>query len=148
MKNYLIGFALLCGLSTALGAHAEQNQQDVFNTLKRIQFWGLIQANTLCAEQYNFLPSGEVAISSNAERITGQYSFMQNTQSFALPALIINFKTDNQQPDCLGSSSNQTGTSTTNFLKKVSDQEIYFCHDAWGKDCPVFLRPLHSLKTR
>lgn len=143
MKKYWTGCVLLLGLFATLSAHSQEQKSDVFNVLKSTQFWGLVQSDNTCIEKYNFLPSGEILVSSHLERITGQYSFLENTQSFGLPAVVINFKTDNKQPDCAGNSSNQAGTSTTNFLKKVSDKEIYFCNDALGKDCPVYLRPEH-----
>ncbi|AMW77478.1 hypothetical protein AMD27_00180 [Acinetobacter sp. TGL-Y2] len=143
MKKYWTGCVLLLGLFATLSAHSQEQKSDVFNVLKGTQFWGLVQSDNTCIEKYNFLPSGEILVSSHLERITGQYSFLENTQSFELPAVVINFKTDNRQPDCAGNSINQAGTSTTNFLKKVSDKEIYFCNDALGKDCPVYLRPEH-----
>lgn len=143
MKKYWTGCVLLLSLVATTTAHSQEQKKNVFKVLKDTQFWGLIQSGNTCIEKYNFLPSGEVLISSHLERITGQYNFLENTASFALPAVVINFKTDNKQPDCSGNSTNQAGTSTTNFLKKVSDKEIYFCNDALGKDCPVLLRPQH-----
>ncbi len=132
---------MLLSLTATIMAHAQEPKKDVFHVLKDTQFWGLIQSGSTCIEKYNFLPSGEVLISSHLERVTGSYSLLENIESFALPALVINFKTDNRQLDCAGNSSDQAGTSTTNFMKKVSDQQIFFCNDALGKDCPVYLRP-------
>lgn len=141
MSKYFIGLLLTFGLSSTLMTHADVNKQNVFDTLKNTQYWGLVRPGQICIEKYNFMPSGEVAISSHNERVTGTYSFLENTAVVGLPAVIINFKTDNKQPDCSGDSTNQAGTSTTNFLKKVSDKEIYFCNDPLGKDCPVYIKP-------
>ena len=143
MKKYWTGCVVLLSLLMSISAHSQEQKKDVLNLLKDTQFWGLIQSGNTCIEKYNFLPSGEVLISSHLERITGQYSLLENSETFALPAVVINFKTDNKQPDCAGNATNQAGTSTTNFLKRVSDQELYFCNDALGKDCPVSLRPEH-----
>lgn len=115
----------------------------VIQILQKTPQWGLVQTGTACIEHYRFLPSGEVFISSNQERVSGTYSFISKENSFELPAVVIGFQTDNQQPDCTGSSENQAGLSTTNFLKKESDEKIYFCIDSLGKNCPVYLRPEH-----
>lgn len=130
------------GLSSSWLSHAEvAEQQHIFDILKKTQHWGLVRSGTTCIEQYNFMPSGEISIASHKERITGRYSFLENAEILSLPAVLINFDTDNKKPDCSGDSTNQAGMNTTNFLKKVSDQQIYFCNDALGKDCPVYLKP-------
>lgn len=126
-----------------LPAQSVTIESDVFNTLKTQQYWGLVQPGISCVEQYTFKANGEVDIKSHLERITGNYTQLVPTQNIELSAVVIRFETDNQQPDCMGNSTNQAGTSTTNFLKKDSDQKIYFCLDAFGKNCPVYLRPEH-----
>lgn len=98
--------------------------RDPLQTLLQTKNWGLVQPGTMCIEQYQFLPSGEVLIQNNKERVSGTYSYLEKQQGFELPAVVINFKTDNQQPDCAGNSENQAGTSTTNFIKKESDQSF------------------------
>lgn len=138
MKNKLIPLGLLLAMS--MSAFADQKTSAI-DVLKKTQRWGLIQPGNMCVERYRFLPSGEVMIESNQERVTGTYRVISEANSFDLPAVVISFGTDNQQPDCAGSRENQAGTSTTNFLKKESDQKIYFCLDASGKNCPVYLRP-------
>ena len=146
MNKCFIGFIFFVGWSCAVITHAQDQQQNLFEILKKTQHWGLVRADTACIEQYNFKPLGEVAISSQKERVTGNYSFLENTQKFELPAVTIHFTTDNKQPDCAGDSTDQTGTTTTNFLKKYSDKKIYFCNDSLGKDCPVYLKPNNNLK--
>lgn len=142
VNKFLTAMLLTIGLSSSWLSHAEvTEQQQIFDTLKKTQHWGLVRSGTTCIEKYNFMPSGEISIASNKERITGRYSFLENTERFGLPAVVIYFNTDNKQPDCSGDSTNQAGLNTTNFLKKVSDQEIYFCNDALGKDCPVYIKP-------
>lgn len=137
MKKRSILLSLLMGMSVSVFADATT----AIDALKQKQQWGLVQPGTMCVEHYRFLPSGEVFIESNKERVTGTYRFISKENGFELPAVMISFMTDNQQPDCAGSTDNQSGTSTINFLKKESDQKIYFCLDASGKNCPVYLRP-------
>ena len=109
-------------------------------TVINVQKWGLVQPGTACVEHYTFKPTtNEVFISSNQEIVTGSYRFIDTPNPFELPAVVISFETDNQKPDCAGNADNQAGTSTTNFLKKVSDQKIFFCNDALGKQCSVYL---------
>lgn len=111
-------------------------------TLLNVQKWGLVQPGTACIEHYTFKPTtNEVTISSGQEIVTGSYQFLEKKNNFELPAVVISFETDNQKPDCAGNADNQAGTSTTNFLKKVSDQKIFFCNDALGKQCSVYLIP-------
>ena len=120
---------------------AELRESSSLSTLLTSQTWGLIQPGTSCIENYQFSPDGTVEIKGNQEVITGRYSVMTSEKVFELPAVAIQFETDNQKPDCAGSTQNQVGMSTVNFLKKQSDEKIYFCIDALGKNCPVYLRP-------
>lgn len=139
MKKRLV---VLSFLMSIVGV-AKAETASVMQILQKTPQWGLVQTGTACIETYRFLPSGEVLINSNQERVSGTYSFISKENSFELPAVVIGFQTDNQQPDCTGSRENQAGSSTTNFLKKESDQKIYFCIDSFGKNCPVYLRPEH-----
>lgn len=139
MKKKLVALSFLMSI---VGV-AKAETPSVMQILQKTPQWGLVQTGTPCIETYRFLPSGEVLISSNQERVSGTYSFISKENSFELPAVVIGFQTDNQQPDCTGSRENQAGVSTTNFLKKESDQKIYFCIDSLGKNCPVYLRPEH-----
>ena len=139
MKQKKIGlfFSLifLSSITTAETLNAER-------TFLNVQKWGLVQPGTTCIEHYTFKPTtSEVFISSNQEMVTGSYRFVEAQNKFELPAIVISFETDNQKPDCAGNAENQAGTSTTNFLKKVSDQKIFFCNDALGKQCSVYLIP-------
>ena len=137
-KKILSLVGVLSGLLTMSSASADLT---LVQKLQSEKIWGLVQPGTSCIEKYQFLPSGEVLVESNRERVTGAYHYIQAASNFELPAVMISFKTDNRQADCTGSTSDQTGTSTTNFIKKVSDQQIYFCNDALGQSCPVYLRP-------
>ena len=137
MKKRLMVLSALATFS--MFTHAESSLA-VTALQKHVQ-WGLVQPGTMCVESYQFLPNGEVKVESNQERVTGKYSFISKENSFELPAVVIAFETDNQKADCGGSTANQAGTSTTNFLKRESDQKIYFCLDSLGKNCPVYLRP-------
>lgn len=139
MKKRLVVLSLLMSLAGVSKAETPS----VIQVLQKTPQWGLVQAGIACIEKYRFLPSGEVLIESNQERVSGSYSFITKENSFELPAVVIGFQTDNQQPDCTGSRENQVGVSTTNFLKQESDQKIYFCIDSFGKNCPVYLRPEH-----
>lgn len=143
MKIYQILKASVIGLCLAMQAHAQTGSLNAIDTLKTNPNWQLIQPGTSCIEQYQFKPNGEVSIQSLQERVTGTYQYIISPNNFQLPAMVIHFETDNQKPDCTGSSVNQAGTSTTNFLKKGADQKIYFCDDALGKNCSVYLRPEH-----
>lgn len=137
MKKRLIPLSLLFVLSGTASAESTS----AIDALKKTPNWGLIQAGTMCVEHYRFLPSGQVFIESNKERVSGTYSFLSQEISFKLPALVISFETDNKQVDCAGSRVDQTGTSTTNFLKIESEKKIYFCVDSLGKNCPAYLQP-------
>ena len=140
MNKILLALSTLLSIST-LSVAAETSQKSAIEVLSSIPKWGLIQPGTSCIEHYQFLAAKEVKISSNQERVTGTYEYTQGASNFELPAMVIHFATDNLRPDCAGNSDNQAGTSTTNFLKIESDQKIYFCTDAVGKNCPVYLRP-------
>ncbi|NHB59543.1 hypothetical protein G9F32_16225 [Acinetobacter sp. 194] len=110
--------------------------------LSSTQKWGLVQSGTACIEHYRFKPTtNEVFISSNQEIVTGTYHFIEAGNHFELPAIVISFETDNQKADCANNATNQAGTSTTNFLKRVSDKKIFFCNDSLGKQCSVYLVP-------
>lgn len=141
MKKTLLGLVgVLSGLLVMSSASADLT---LVQKLQSEKSWGLIQPGTSCIEKYQFLPSGEVLVESNRERVTGVYHYLEATSIAELPAVMISFKTDNRQADCTGNSTDQSGTSTTNFIKKVSDQQIYFCNDALGQSCSVYLRPTH-----
>lgn len=105
--------------------------------------WKLTLPESSCVEHYQFLNGQELAISSASQRLTANYQFIASETNDQLPALAIHFTSDNQKADCSGNSQSQTGITTVNFLKKQSDQKIYFCLDALGKDCPVYLNPEH-----
>ena len=128
----------LFGLFGSVSAVADSA---LIQELQSKKSWGLVQPGISCIEKYQFSPSGEVFIQSNRERVVGIYHYIQANSHFELPAVMISFKTDNRQPDCAGNATDQSGTSTTNFIKKISDQQIYFCLDAQGQNCPVYLRP-------
>lgn len=137
------GIALILTILAGSQVYATSVESDVFQILKSKQHWGLVQPGTACIEYYQFKNNGEVQIKSHQERIFGTYQYIATTQNFELPAVMIHFEKDNQKTDCKGDASNQAGTSTTNFLKKQSDQKIFFCNDALGKDCPVYLQTEH-----
>ena len=141
MRNFQVIATLFLSTLCAITSQTQAQELSVVETLKQHQHWGLIQPGISCVEQYQFKPNGEVSIQSLQERVTGTYQYIISPNDFQLPAMVIHFETDNQKPDCAGSSVNQAGTSTTNFLKKGADQNIYFCHDASGKDCPVYIKP-------
>lgn len=147
MNKFFIPLSILsfgfCLNSLALAANTTTDSLSTFEILKKNQHWALIQNGTSCIEHYDFKSNGEVEIKSHLERITGTYTPFASSQNFELSAVVIHFETDNQQPDCMGNATNQAGTSTINFLKKESDQKIYFCDDALGKSCPVYIRPEH-----
>lgn len=103
--------------------------------------WGLVRTGHSCIEYYQFLPNGEVKIQSNQERILGRYTFLNHANVFELAAVKVDFVSDNGKPDCTGDATNQSNHSTVNYLKRKSDREIYFCDDAMGNSCPVYLRP-------
>lgn len=139
-----VGFLVSLGVFSISVTHAGQDKLDVFDTLQKTQFWGLIRADQRCVEKYDFMPSGKVAIASDKERVTGTYRSLEHNQTSQLPAIVINFQTDNTKSDCSGDSTNQASTLTINFLKKESDQKIYFCNDPLGQDCPVYLEPRNN----
>ena len=143
MHTKWLALGLIFGLNTATQAEIALNESadSVVSVLQQSKYWGLIQPGTACVEQYQFLPSGDVIIDSNKEHVTGRYQYIESTQGFNLPALVISFETDNLGVDCGGNAVNQTGTSSTSFIKKESNQKIYFCNDNLGKNCPVYLRP-------
>lgn len=143
MRNFQVIATLFFSVLGVLTSQTQAQELSVVETLKKYQHWGLVQPGTSCIEQYQLKPNGEVSIQSLQERVTGIYQYIVSTNNFELPAMVIHFETDNQKPDCAGSSVNQAGTSTTNFLKKETDQKIYFCEDAVGKNCPVYLRLEH-----
>lgn len=120
---------------------ADLRESPSLSTLLTSHPWGLIQPGTSCIENYQFSPNGTVEIKSNQEVVTGHYSLMTSEKNFELPAVAIQFETDNQQADCVGNTANQAGISTVNFIKRHSDNKIYFCVDSLGKNCPVYLRP-------
>ena len=138
MKKGLLTFGLL--MTTSLSAFADN--LSAIDVLKTNANWDLVLPGTMCVEHYRFSPEGRISIASNQERVTGSYSFITGTNTFSLPAIVISFETDNQQADCMGNSANQAGTASTNFLKIESAQKIYFCLDAMGKNCPVYLKPV------
>ena len=137
MKNRVLGLSLLMAMSVP--SFAENTS--VIEALKSKPNWGLIQPGTMCIEHYRFLSNREILIQSNQQRVTGTYSFISNENAFELPAIVIHFETDNRKSDCSGIQADQSGTSTTNYLKRESNQKIFFCLDALGKNCPVYLRP-------
>lgn len=120
---------------------AELIESPSLSSLLSSNHWGLVRPDTACIEYYKFSPDGKVDIKSNQEEVSGRYSFMTSDKPFELPAVAIQFETDNQKADCSGSTENQAGISTVNFLKKQSNEKIYFCIDSLGKNCPVYIRP-------
>lgn len=143
MRTGWLALAVILGLSSVAQAEVKHNEssESLVSILQQSKNWGLIQVGNACIENYQFLPSGEVIVDSNKEHVTGRYQYIETSQGFTLPALVISFETDNLGADCAGNAVNQAGTSTTNFIKKESNQKIYFCNDNLGKDCPVYLRP-------
>lgn len=142
MRTVILTVSLMMSLSNLALAETQLDKQNSVDIIKKQSNWELIQPGISCIENYQFsTTNNEVLIKSNQERIVGSYSFVEKEQGFELPAIVINFITDNQKSDCKGSSVNQAGISSTHFLKMVSDQKIFFCLDAFGKNCPVYIRP-------
>lgn len=141
---------MMIGLATshitsadALKQPSQTQHSGVINPEMLTQFpqWGLVRTGHSCIEYYQFLPNGEVKIQSNQERILGRYTFLNQANVFELAAVKIDFVSDNSKPDCTGDATNQSNQSTVNYLKRKSEREIYFCDDAMGNSCPVYLRP-------
>lgn len=143
MRAGWLALGLMFGLSSVAQAEVKLNEstESLVSVLQQSKSWGLVQAGYACIENYQFLPSGDVIIDSNQEHVTGRYQYVETQQGFTLPALVLSFETDNLGADCAGNAVNQAGTSSTSFIKKESNQKIYFCNDNLGKDCPVYLRP-------
>ncbi len=142
-----IGAMIFCLLFSSISfANDLTADLSVMQKLIAVPQWGLVQSGTTCIEKYQFLDSGVVLIESQQQQLRGDYYFIPSLAESFLPAILINFTQDNQQPDCMGTIQNQVGTSTLNFLKKESDQVIYFCEDKLGKNCSVYLRPENKMK--
>lgn len=135
---------LLLGLSLGLTSLVVSAKTVVPDIIPIPSNWDLFLAGNSCLEHYQFRSNGDVLIKSNLQRLSGKYYIVSNDRRAELPAVVIHFEQDNQQLDCSGNKLNQVGTTTINFMKKVSDQQIYFCIDAFGKNCPVYLKPEHS----
>ena len=120
---------------------AELIESPSLSSLLSSNHWGLVRPDTACIEYYKFSPDGKVDIKSNQEEVSGRYSFMTSDKPFELPAVAIQFETDNQKADCVGNAQNLVGQTSSNYIKKESNQKILFCLDEFGKNCPVYLRP-------
>ncbi len=77
MKKKLVALSFLMSI---VGV-AKAETPSVMQILQKKPQWGLVQTGTSCIETYRFLPSGEVLISSNQERVSGTYSFISKENS-------------------------------------------------------------------
>ncbi|AUZ04426.1 MULTISPECIES: hypothetical protein [Vitreoscilla] len=99
--------------------------------------WAMpVPNNAQCSEYYRFEADGNLQINSALERISARYE-VKNTAG--LPQMNVVFVEDNGMVDCFGNGANQSGQSTTHFLKWENANHVRYCSDALGQNCPVSL---------
>lgn len=90
-----------------------------------------------CQERYNFGKNGALITTSAKEYTEGQYRFNYISE-MPLPVLVMKTIYDNNQPDCLGFSVDQTGDTMAVFVKldrKHNPKTMQWCSDLGGQDC-------------
>lgn len=95
------------------------------------------QKPRLCQERYNFGKNGALITTSAKEYTEGQYRF-DYISELPLPVLAMKTTYDNNQPDCLGNSIDQTGDTMAVFVKldrKHNPKTMQWCSDLGGQDC-------------
>lgn len=99
--------------------------------------WGMeIPNNRKCIEYYNFKAANQVVIKSGEEWSTGIYDYQPpQDPTVELPALIIQVKYDNNQIDCSGQESDQSGEVSQAYIQWKSPTTINFCTTDKAQDC-------------
>jgi hypothetical protein len=107
-----------------------------------VGLWGMeIPNNRKCREYYNFKSNNEVVIKSGAEWSTGVYDYQPSQdQGVQLPALILQVKYDNNEVDCSGNQSDQTGEISQYFVQWQNPSTISFCSNEKAEQCFATLR--------
>lgn len=135
----LLTMATFCSATIPSMTHAADNS--AIELMKKSAKWGLVLPNSSCVEQYQFLNAQELTITSASQKVKANYEFIPSDDSEKLPMVVFRFTADNQKADCVGNAQNLVGQTSSNYIKKESNQKILFCLDEFGKNCPVYLRP-------
>jgi hypothetical protein len=126
----------------------EQSQASAVNSFRVITrpeivgLWGMeIPNNRKCIEYYNFKSNNDVVIKSGSEWSSGMYDY-QPAQDLdnQIPALILQVKYDNNEVDCSGNQSDQTGEISQYFVQWKNASTINFCANEKGEQCFATLR--------
>lgn len=111
-------------------------------TLTGTWYWKM--PRTACEETYRFSADGKVAVTSNREVTENDYVIAPPEDKSARFRLTITTRKDNRQPDCGGSTADDTGKAATQhvFLNYAQDVMLV-CTTAQGYQCfgPLIRKP-------
>ncbi|WP_374570986.1 hypothetical protein [Acinetobacter sp.] len=157
-KTYLTVLLMLCASgamassdnnnSTQNQASDDQDQSSSANSFRITTrpeisgLWGMeIPNNRKCIEYYNFKNNNDVVIKSGSEWSSGIYDYQPARDlDEQIPALILQVKYDNNEPDCSGNQEDQTGEISQYFVKWKNPYTIDFCSNAKAEQCFATLR--------
>ena len=107
-----------------------------------VGLWGMeIPNNRKCIEYYNFKSNNDVVIKSGSEWSSGIYDYQPARDlDEQIPALILQVKYDNNEPDCSGNQEDQTGEISQYFVIWKNPYTIDFCSNAKAEQCFATLR--------
>ncbi|CAM4328856.1 hypothetical protein [Acinetobacter pragensis] len=107
-----------------------------------VGLWGMeIPNNRKCIEYYNFKSNNDVVIKSGAEWSSGLYDYQPpQDQDTQLPALVLQVKYDNNEPDCSGNKTDQTGEISQYYVQWENASTINFCANEKAEQCFATLR--------
>lgn len=150
MKNiYIVGLLSLCStfamadnakLAPSSVNTAPDQNANVIQVITRpeiVGLWGMeIPQNKACVEYYNFRGGNEVVVKSAQEWSYGVYDYQPPQDvNERLPALIMQIKYENNQKDCSGNQTDQSGEVSQYFVQWKSPNTINFCMNEKGGQC-------------
>jgi hypothetical protein len=106
--------------------------------------WFLKMPRTGCEETYRFTADGKVNVTSAREQTENEFKVFPPEDKSARWRLTITTRKDNRQPDCGGSTADDTGKSTTQHVFVNYAQDVMLvCTTAQGYQCfgPLIRKP-------
>ena len=151
MKRIALLVPLLMCVSHAVFADEQNtvqatanNSTQITNTIRIdtrpeiLGLWGMeIPNNKKCTEYYNFRGANEVVVNSAKEWSTGLYDYQpspDNTNEKP-PALVMQIKYENNDKDCSGNQTDQSGEMSQYFVRWKNTNTIKFCASEKEDQC-------------
>lgn len=94
--------------------------------------WGFIYQENSCRESFHFFENGSMEINSAREIVLGTYTFEETVGRNQRHELVINLLSGNNEPDCLGNRTSESGLTGIFYVEFDSSTEISWYEEPNG----------------